>query len=160
MFDIGDKAVYPSHGVGVIEAIESKTISGREQLFFILRIVDNGMTIMIPTGNVDVVGLREIIPPMEIPKVFQILKERRVSLDNQTWNRRYREYMEKINGGCIFSIAEVLRDLQVLEMGKNLSFGERKILDTAKNLLVKELAVAKDCKESEILIEIRKIFEP
>ncbi len=160
MFDIGDKAVYPSHGVGVIEAIESKTISGREQLFFILRIVDNGMTIMIPTGNVDVVGLREVIPPMEIPKVFQILKERRVSLDNQTWNRRYREYMEKINGGCIFSIAEVLRDLQVLEMGKNLSFGERKILDTAKNLLVKELAVAKDCKESEILIEIRKIFEP
>ena len=160
MFDIGDKAVYPSHGVGVIEAIESKTISGREQLFFILRIVDNGMTIMIPTGNVDVVGLREVIPPMEIPKVFQILRERRVSLDNQTWNRRYREYMEKINGGCIFSIAEVLRDLQVLEMGKNLSFGERKILDTAKNLLVKELAVAKDCKESEILIEIRKIFEP
>ena len=160
MFDIGDKAVYPGHGVGVIEAVESKTISGSEQLFYILRIVDNGMTIMIPTGNIDVVGLREVIPPMEIPKVFQILKERRVSLNNQTWNRRYREYMEKINGGCIFSIAEVLRDLQVLEMGKNLSFGERKILDTAKNLLVKELAVARDCRESEILIEIRKIFEP
>ncbi len=160
MFDIGDRAVYPGHGVGVIEAIESKTISGREQLFFILRIVDNGMTIMIPTANVDVVGLREVIPPMEIPKVFQILKERRVSIDIQTWNRRYREYMEKINGGCIFSIAEVLRDLQVLKMEKNLSFGERKILDTAVNLLVKELAVARDCKESEILIEIEKIFEP
>ena len=160
MFDIGDKAVYPGHGVGVIEAIESKTISGREQLFYILRIVDNGMTIMIPTGNVDVVGLREVIPPMEIPKVFQILKERQISLGNQTWNRRYREYMEKINGGSIFSIAEVLRDLQVLQMGKNLSFGERKILDTAKNLLVKELAVARDCRESEILIEIKKIFEP
>jgi CarD family transcriptional regulator len=160
MFDIGDKAVYPGHGVGVIEAIESKTISEREQLFYILRIVDNGMTIMIPTGNIDVVGLREVIPPMEIPKVFQILKERRISLGNQTWNRRYREYMEKINGGSIFSIAEVLRDLQVLQMGKNLSFGERKILDTAKNLLVKELAVARDCRESEILIEIKKIFEP
>jgi len=160
MFDIGDKAVYPGHGVGVIEAVEIKTISGSEQLFYILRIVDNGMTIMIPTGNIDIVGLREVIPPMEIPKVFQILKERRVSLNNQTWNRRYREYMEKINGGCIFSIAEVLRDLQVLEMGKNLSFGERKILGTAENLLVKELAVARDCRESEILIEIRKIFEP
>jgi CarD family transcriptional regulator len=160
MFDIGDSAVYPAHGVGVIEAIESKAISGREQLFYILRIVDNGMTIMIPTGNVDVVGLREVIPPVEIPRVFEILKERRVSLDSQTWNRRYREYMEKINGGSIFSIAEVLRDLQVLKMEKTLSFGERKILDTAKNLLVKELAVARDCREAEILIEIKKIFEP
>jgi CarD family transcriptional regulator len=159
MFDIGDSAVYPGHGVGVIEAIESKTISGREQLFYILRIVDNGMTIMIPTGNIDVVGLREVIPPVEIPRVFEILKERRVPLDSQTWNRRYREYMEKINGGSIFSIAEVLRDLQVLKMEKTLSFGERKILDTAKNLLVKELAVARDCMEAEILIEIKKIFE-
>jgi len=160
MFDIGDKAVYPGHGVGVIEAIESKTISGREQLFYILRIVDNGMTIMIPTGNLDIVGMREVIPPMEIPKVFQILKERRISLDNQTWNRRYREYMIKINTGSIFSIAEVLRDLQVLKMEKTLSFGERKILDTAKNLLVKELAVSRDVKESEVLTEIKKIFEP
>jgi len=159
MFDIGDKAVYPGHGVGVIEAVESKAISGREQLFYILKIVDNGMTIMIPTGNIDVVGLREVIPPVEISKVFQILKERQVSPDTQTWNRRYREYMEKINGGSIFSIAEVLRDLQVLKMGKNLSFGERKILDTAENLLVKELAVARDCKESEILMEIKKIFK-
>jgi CarD family transcriptional regulator len=159
MFDIGDRAVYPGHGVGVIEAIEAKAISGREQLFYILRIADNGMTIMIPTTNIDVVGLREVIPPMEIPKVFQILKEKRISIDIQTWNRRYREYMEKINGGCIFSIAEVLRDLQVLKLEKNLSFGERKILDTAKNLLVKELAVARDCKESEILLELKKIFE-
>ncbi len=159
MFDIGDKAVYPGHGVGVIEAIESKAISGREQLFFILRILDNGMTIMIPTENVDVVGLRGVIPSMEIPRVFQILKERRISLDNQTWNRRYREYMIKINTGSIFSIAEVLRDLQVLKMGKDLSFGERKILDTAENLLVKELAVARDIKESDVLMEIRKIFE-
>lgn len=160
MFDIGDKAVYPGHGVGVIEAIESKAISGREQLFFILRILDNGMTIMIPTENVNIVGLRGVIPSMEIPRVFQILKERRVSLDTQTWNRRYREYMDKINTGSIFSIAEVLRDLQVLKMEKDLSFGERKILDTAENLLVKELAVARDVKESDVLMEIRKIFEP
>ena len=159
MFDIGDSAVYPGHGVGVIEAIEAKAISGREQLFYILRIADNGMTIMIPTTNIDVVGLREVIPPMEIPKVFQILKEKRISIDIQTWNRRYREYMEKINGGSIFSIAEVLRDLQVLKLEKNLSFGERKILDTAKNLLVKELAVARDCKEAEILLELKEIFE-
>ncbi len=160
MFDIGDKAVYPGHGVGVIEAIESKTISGREQLFFILRILDNGMTIMIPTENVDVVGLRGVIQSIEIPRVFQILKERRVPLDTQTWNRRYREYMEKINTGSIFSIAEVLRDLQVLKLEKDLSFGERKILDTAENLLVRELAVARNIEESDVLMEIRKLFEP
>ncbi len=160
MFDIGDKAVYPGHGVGVIEAIESKKISGREQLFFILRILDNGMTIMIPTGNVEVVGLRGVIPSVEIPRVFEILKERQISLDTQTWNRRYREYMDKINTGSIFSIAEVLRDLQVLKMEKDLSFGERKILDTAENLLVRELAVAREAEESDVLMEIRKIFEP
>jgi len=159
MFDIGDKAVYPGHGVGVIEAIESKAISGRKQLFFILRILDNEMTIMIPTENIDVVGLRGVIPSIEIPRVFQILKERRVSLDTQTWNRRYREYMDKINTGSIFSIAEVLRDLQVVKMGKDLSFGERKILDTAENLLVRELAVARDVEESDVLMEIEKIFE-
>jgi CarD family transcriptional regulator len=160
MFDIGDKAVYPGHGVGVIEAIESKRISGSEQLFFILRILDNGMTIMIPTGNVDVVGLREVIPTLEIPRVLQILKEREVSFDSQTWNRRYREYMDKINTGSIFSIAEVLRDLQVLKMEKTLSFGERKILDTAESLVVRELAVARDIEESDVLVEIRRIFEP
>jgi CarD family transcriptional regulator len=160
MFDIGDKAVYPGHGVGVIEAIESKKISGSEQLFFILRILDNGMTIMIPTGNVEVVGLRGVIPSVEIPRVFEILQERQISLDTQTWNRRYREYMDKINTGSIFSIAEVLRDLQVLKMEKDLSFGERKILDTAENLLVRELAVAREAEESDVLMEIRKIFEP
>jgi len=158
MFQIGDKAVYPGHGVGVIEAIETKKISGRELMFYILRVLDNGMTIMIPRDNAGSVGLRGVIRKLEIPKVLQILKDRDVSVDNQTWNRRYREYMEKINTGSIFEIAEVLRDLYLLRSEKELSFGERKILDTAKNLLVKELAIVRDVKESDILREIRTIF--
>jgi len=158
MFQIGDKAVYPGHGVGVIEAIETKKISGRELMFYILRVLDNGMTIMIPRDNAGSVGLRGVIRKLEIPKVLQILKDRDVSIDNQTWNRRYREYMEKINTGSIFEIAEVLRDLYLLRSEKELSFGERKILDTAKNLLVKELAIVRDVKESDILREIRTIF--
>ncbi|OGP62896.1 MAG: CarD family transcriptional regulator, partial [Deltaproteobacteria bacterium RBG_13_47_9] len=109
MFEIGDKAVYPGHGVGVIEAIESKQISGREQIFFILRIVDNGMTIMIPKDHVTAVGLRGVIRKLDVSKVIHILKDRDVIIDNQTWNRRYREYMEKINTGSIYEIAEVLR---------------------------------------------------
>jgi CarD family transcriptional regulator len=158
MFQIGDKAVYPGHGVGVIEAIESKEISGKEQIFFILRIVDNGMTIMIPRDNVEAVRLREVIRKIDVSKVIHILKDRDVTLDNQTWNRRYREYMEKINTGSIYEIAEVLRDLHLLKAEKELSFGERKIMDVAKNLLVKELAIARDVKESDVLREIKSIF--
>jgi CarD family transcriptional regulator len=160
MFQIGDKAVYPGHGVGVIEAIETKQISGKEQSFFILRILDNEMTIMIPKDNVEAVRLREVIRKIDVSKVIQILKDRDVTIDNQTWNRRYREYMEKINTGSIYEIAEVLRDLHLLKVEKELSFGERKIMDMAKNLLVKELSIARDVKESNILREINTIFGP
>ncbi|MBM4348269.1 MAG: CarD family transcriptional regulator, partial [Deltaproteobacteria bacterium] len=93
MFHIGDKAVYPGHGVGVIEAIEIKRISGKEQSFYILRFVDNGMTIMVPEDNVKSAGLRTVIRKIDARKVIGILKDREVTLDNQTWNRRYREYM-------------------------------------------------------------------
>ena len=158
MFHIGDKAVYPGHGVGVIEAIERKQISGKEQIFYMLRIVDNGMTIMIPQDNVEAVRMREVIRKLDVSKVIHILKDRDVTVDNQTWNRRYREYMEKINTGSIYEIAEVLRDLHLLKTEKELSFGERKIMDVAKNLLVKELAIARDVKESNILREIKTIF--
>ena len=158
MFQIGDKAVYPGHGVGVIEAIETKQISGKELMFYILRVLDNGMTIMIPRDNAGAVGLRGVIRKLEIPKVLQILRDRDVEIDNQTWNRRYREYMEKINTGSIFEIAEVLRDLYLLRTEKELSFGERKIMDMAKNLLVKELAIARNVKETDVLREIKTIF--
>jgi CarD family transcriptional regulator len=158
MFHIGDKAVYPGHGVGVIEAIEIKRISGKEQSFYILRFVDNGMTIMVPEDNVKSAGLRTVIRKIDARKVIGILKDREVTLDNQTWNRRYREYMEKINTGSIYEIAEVLRDLHLLKAEKELSFGEKKIMDMAKTLLVKELAIAKDVKETEILRDLRSIF--
>jgi len=158
MFHKGDKAVYPGHGVGVIESIETKQISGKEQSFYILRFVENGMTIMVPEDNVKSAGLRTVIRKIDARKVIGILKDREITLDNQTWNRRYREYMEKINTGSIYEIAEVLRDLHLLRVEKELSFGEKKIMDMAKNLLVKELAIARDVKESDILREIRTIF--
>ena len=160
MFEIGDKAVYPGHGVGVIEAIESKQILGTKQIFYILRILDNGMTIMIPRDHVETVRLRGVIRKIDVAKVIHILKDRDVTIDNQTWNRRYREYMEKINTGSIYEIAEVLRDLHLLRVEKELSFGERKIMDMAKNLLVTELAIARDVKESDVLREIKTIFGP
>ena len=90
--------------------------------------------------------------------VYEILKERNVKIDQTTWNRRYREYMEKIKTGSIFEIAEVLRNLFLLRHSKDLSFGERKMLDQAKHLLVKEISLAKAAKEEMVEQEIQSIF--
>ena len=131
-FKVGDKAVYPAHGVGEVTAIENRSIGGMEQTFYILRILENGMKIMVPTNNVRQVGLREVISKSKVDKVFKILKEKTLSVETTTWNRRYREYMEKIKSGEPRQIAQVLRDLYLLKGDKDLSFGERKMLDTAK----------------------------
>ena len=158
MFKVGDLAVYPAHGVGLIERIESQEISGCRQDFYVMRILDNGMIIMIPTSNVANVGLREIIEHAEVTKLYSILKKRDVPIDNQTWNRRYREYMDKIKTGSVFEVAEVYRDLLILKIEKDLSFGERKMLDTARNLLVKEISLAKKVGEEQVEKELDKIF--
>jgi len=158
MFKIGDKAVYPSHGVGIIEDIKCKVISGSKRMFYVMRIVDKDMTIMIPTDNAQSVGLREIIDKKEVPKIFRILAEKNVEVDCQTWNRRYREYMEKIKSGSVYEVAEVLRDLVHLKGDKDLSFGERQMLDLAQNLLVKELSVAKNMAEEKMRLRLQSIF--
>ena len=158
MFKIGDLAVYPAHGVGVIERIETQEISGCCQDFYVMRILENDMIIMIPTQNVNSVGLREIIEQSEVPKLYSILKKRDMSIDNQTWNRRYREYMDKIKTGSVFEVAEVYRDLLMLKVEKELSFGERKMLDTARNLLVKEISLAKKVEEEQIEKDLDTIF--
>lgn len=157
-FKVGDMAVYPAHGVGEVTGIESREISGSKQLFYVLQILDSGMKIMVPTGNVNAVGLREIISEDEVKAVYHILKEKDVVFDNQTWNRRYREYMDKIKTGSVYEIAEVYRDLSLLKSKKELSFGERKMLDTAKNLLIKELAFAEDRNEKDVQEAIEDIF--
>ena len=118
MFKVGDLAVYPAHGVGVIERVESREVSGSSQDFYVMRILENDMIIMIPIKNVNNVGLREIIGRKEVPKLYNILKKRDVMIENQTWNRRYREYMEKIKTGSVYEVAEVYRDLLMLKSEK------------------------------------------
>lgn len=158
MFKVGERVVYPAHGVGVISGIQTRSISGTEKTFYVLQILENDMTIMIPTENVDSVGLRRIIGKDMVTKVYKILRQRRVEIDQQTWNRRYREYTEKIKTGSVLEIATVLRDLCVLKGDKELSFGERKMLDTARNLLVKELSIARSHPEEKIMAELTEIF--
>jgi CarD family transcriptional regulator len=157
-FKVGDHAVYPGYGVGLIAGIDVKEIMGTKLEFYAVQILETGLKVMIPKSNVASVGLRPIISKDEAAKVIEILKVTDVKIDNQTWNRRYREYMEKIKTGSVYEIAEVLRDLFLLKADKELSFGERKMLDNARGLLMKELSLAVDKVELSSQEEVRAIF--
>jgi CarD family transcriptional regulator len=158
MFQIGAMAVYPAHGVGVIESIQEQEVAGFLQSFYIMRLIDTDMIIMIPTSNAQNIGLRTVIDIKAVAEIFEILRERPTRLNQQTWNRRYRDYMDKIKTGSLFRVAEVLRDLTLLKLEKELSFGERKMLDTAKNLLVKELSLVNNKEEDEIEAQLEELL--
>ena len=158
-FQVGDLAVYPAHGVGEIQAIESRVVNGEKHDFYIMKVLENGMVIMIPIRNVESVGLRDIISKKDVPRVYDVMKSRKDGLpDNQTWNRRYRDYMDKIKTGSLYDVAEVFRDLSLLKLTKDLSFGERKLYDTAQVLLVRELSTAKNTDEDTIISELESLF--
>lgn len=157
-FKVGDKAVYPARGVAEVIKIEEKDIAGQRQSFYVLRIMDTAHKIMVPVSNASSVGLRQVINEQEIHEIFDILKERTIAFDNQTWNRRYRGFMDKIKTGSIYDVAEVLRDLYRLKTDKQLSFGERRMLDTARTLIVKEIAIAREQTEDQVKNEIESIF--
>ncbi len=158
MFKVGESAVYPAHGIAVIKRIDEREVGGKKKSFYVLQVIENQMTIMVPTDNAEAVGLRSIISDQEVLQVYSILKMRDVKIDQTTWNRRYRDYMEKIKTGSIYEIAEVLRDLFLLRHSKDLSFGERKMLDQAKALIVKEISIARRTQESIVEQEIQQIF--
>jgi CarD family transcriptional regulator len=158
-FHVGDKAYYPVHGIAEVVGLEKQLIGDQTTAVYILKIVDTGMKIMVPTGNAATVGLRAIMSPADVGEVFQVLRVKDVTTDTQTWNRRYREYMDKIKTGSAYEIAEVLRDLYLLRRSKDLSFGERRMMDTARGLLVREIALAKKEPESQVEAEIESIFQ-
>jgi len=158
MFEVGEVAVYPGHGVGRIESIEEREFSGTKQAFYVMRILDTDMTIMVPVDGSKNSGLRSVINSSEVKRVYEILKEKNVVHDNAPWNRRYKEYMEKIKSGSIFEVAMVLRELYSLKVWKELSFGEKKMFEIARNLVKKELSIALTKDENEVEEEIEKIF--
>lgn len=157
-FQIGDKAVYPAQGVAEIVGIDAKEISGKTMRFYVLRILDSDMRILVPVDKAQQVGLREVASSDEIDEVMDILREKDVHIDKQTWNRRYRGFMEKIKTGSLFEVAEVFRDLYRLKEQKTLSFGERRMLDTAKGLIVQELSVARSADTQKVEQELEQIF--
>ncbi len=157
-FKVGDKAVHPAHGVGEVTAIEQREIGGTRTTFYILRILDNGMKVMVPTTAATQVGLRGIMSDSEADGILSTMRAREVAVDVQPWSRRFRVYTEMIKSGSAIEIAKVLRDMNRLKFDKELSFGERRLLDQARSLLLKELAFAKKTTEAEMADEIRRIF--
>ena len=158
-FTIGDMAVYPSQGVAQIVGIEQKEISGKVQHFYVLRVLETDNRIMVPTDKSGQVGLRRVAGQDEIGEVLQILQDRDVHLDRQTWNRRYRGFMEKIRSGSLFEVAEVFRDLYRLKGMKPLSFGERRMMDTARGLIVQEISIAQEQDETKVEQQIDLLLQ-
>ncbi|MBT8495445.1 MAG: CarD family transcriptional regulator [Deltaproteobacteria bacterium] len=157
-FKIGDKAVYPAQGVAEVVGIDTKEINSTVCSFYVLKVLDSDRQILVPREKADQVGLRPVATTDEVEEVFDILREQDVHIDKQTWNRRYRGFMEKIKTGSLFEVAEVFRDLYRLKSTKTLSFGERRMLDTAKSLIVKELSVAQNWTETKVEAELEKAF--
>jgi CarD family transcriptional regulator len=156
--NVGDKVVHPSHGLGEISAIEHREIGGAKGEFFIIRILDNGMRVMVPRTSAQAAGLRPVMSSKEADKVLETMKAREVAVDLQPWSRRFRAYTEMIKSGSPHEVAKVLRDMYRLKFDKELSFGERRLLDQAKSLLLKELAAAKGVTEPVLQTRVDEMF--
>jgi CarD family transcriptional regulator len=146
LFGIGDKVVYPMHGAGVIEAVEVREILGARQSYYVMRIPLGEMKVYIPQNNVDHMGLRQIVAQSEVPRVLSVLRALHAE-EQGNWNRRYRANLEKLRTGCILAVAEVVSTLCARERSKGLSTGEKRMLETARQILVSELILVENVSE-------------
>lgn len=148
MFKVGDKVVYPMHGAGIIEAIEEREFLGEKRQYYVMRMPIGDMKVMVPTDSTEEVGLRRVMSRDDVEEVLAILRSQRTKMSSN-WNRRYRANMEKIKSGNAFEVAEVVRNLIQREQEKGLSSGEKKMLDSARQILVSELVLARNMGEEE-----------
>lgn len=157
MFSIGDYAVCPGHGVGQICDIEERELGAQTKTFYIIKILANGMTVMVPTDSET--GIRALVNDEDIKEVYTLLNDHDVKVDNSTWNRRYREYSAKIKTGSVIEIADVLRQLFLLKDKKALSFGEKKMLDQCRDLLSQEFSLTVHSDKNSINEKINSYFQ-
>jgi len=148
-FHIGDKVVYPNHGVGIIEQISSRTIGATVEKFYLLKIKASSLKVMVPFHNVDMVGLRRVVRNGEIQKIIDFLTDGECD-NNADWKYRFKENSERMRTGSLLDVAAVLKGLLLLNQSKPLSFREKKMLERARYLLVSELAMARNVEEPEI----------
>ncbi|NVB42643.1 CarD family transcriptional regulator [Pseudenhygromyxa sp. WMMC2535] len=158
-FDVGSTAIYPAHGVADVIGLETKSVGGQAVRFYHLQVRGSGIKIIVPIDKACENGMRPLADTDEIDRMFEILRDHDVPTDRQTWNRRYRNFMEKIRTGSLHEVAEVYRDLSLLRSQKTLSHGEREMLRTARDLLIGELAVARETSESEVAEELDSMFK-
>lgn len=149
MFNIGDRVVYPMHGAGVIESIEEREILGQKQKYYIMKMPVGDIQVMVPTNNAQEVGMREVIQCKDADRVLNVLSGERTEM-NANWNKRYRENMDKIKSGNIFEVAEVVKNLAYKNNEKGLSAGEKKLYNSAKQILISELVLANQASKDEI----------
>lgn len=157
-FKAGDVAVHPSHGVGEVIAVEQRQFGATATDCYVIKIIDTGLKVMVPTEAAARVGLRPVMKKREAQQILEILKAPEVAVDLQPWNRRFRAYTEMLKSGLPSEIAKVLRDMYRLKFDKDLSFGERRLLDQARSLLIQELALANKVDTKSIEGEIQQIF--
>jgi CarD family transcriptional regulator len=157
--EVGDKAVHPLHGLGEVSSIEHREVGGVSGDFYILRILDKGMRVMVPKASATSSGLRAVMSEKDANAVLDTLRAKEVAVDLQPWSRRFRAYTEMMKSGSPHEVAKVLRDMFRLKFDKDLSFGERRLLDQAKSLLMKELAAAKKISEADLLTEVSDMFK-
>ena len=138
-FKIGDKVIYPNHGLGVVQKVEEKTILGTTCGFFHLRILSNETTVLVPVANVDNVGLRRAITDEEVERLFMLLGDGKID-SHQNWKGRFKDNSDKMRTGSIYDMADVLKNLTFLAKTKSLSFREKRMLDRAKALIISEIS--------------------
>jgi len=147
VFSIGDRVVYPMHGAGVIESYEEREILGKCQRYFVMRLPLGEMKVYIPESNVDNMGLRQIVPTSDVAKVIAVLRMKHPD-EEGNWNRRYRANLDKLRTGCIMEVAQVVSNLMARERQKGLSTGEKRMLDTARQILISELILVENTSEA------------
>ncbi len=138
-FEVGDKVIYPNHGLGVVQRIETKTILGTTCGFYQLRMIANDTTVLVPVENADNVGLRKAVGDEEVDRLFNLLSDGKIDT-HQNWKGRFKDNSDRMRTGSIFDVVEVLKSLTYLARQKNLSFREKRMLDRAKFLVVSEIA--------------------
>ncbi len=148
-YRIGDKVVYPNHGVGIIEQISSRTIGQNVEQFYLLTIKSSSLKVMVPFHNVHAVGMRPVVKSHEINKIVDFLATGDCD-NNEDWKNRFKENSDRMRTGSLLEIASVLKGLLLLNHAKPISFREKKMLERCRYLLVSELAMARNCEETEI----------
>ncbi|MGH9700493.1 MAG: CarD family transcriptional regulator [Candidatus Acidiferrales bacterium] len=152
-FKLGEKVVYPNHGVGVIEQISYGNLNGASERYYMLKIASSGLKVMVPQSNVENVGLRPVIRNQQAGDVISYLEKGR-SASHHDWKHRFKENSDRMRTGSLMEVAAVLKGLVALSRSKPLSFREKKMLDRAKHLLVSELATVRNTSEQAVEVNI------